>query len=259
MGVIGGGFVGGAVSRAFDLSVDLRIYDVNKKLATHSLGDTCNSEYIFICVPTPMGHNGECNTTIVDSVCDDIHKNSETNPICIIKSTVPVGTTTYLRNKYNLRLVFNPEFLTARNADIDYLTANRHVVGGRPEDVDEAAKLFEHRFPGKTFVKMNTEEAEAVKYIINCYLATKVIFFNEMKLGFCDKYDLDYDRVIGQVMSDGRIAHSHSQVPGHDGEYGFGGACFPKDLSAMITQIEKKGFDPKLLKACQEQNTELRK
>ncbi len=258
VGIIGGGFVGGAVARAFNLSVNLRIYDIQKRLATHSLEDTCNSEYVFICVPTPMGIKGECNTSIVDSVCADIYENSQNNPICLIKSTVPIGTTTYLRNKYNLRLLFNPEFLTERNADIDYLTANRNIVGGEPEDADKAAELFEHRFPGKSFIKMTSEESEAIKYIVNCFLATKVLFFNEIKLGLCDTYGLDYDRVIGQVMGDGRIAHSHTQVPGHDGKYGYGGTCFPKDINALIAQIEKKNFDPKLLKACWEQNTQIR-
>jgi UDPglucose 6-dehydrogenase len=125
--------------------------------------------------------------------------------------------------------------------------------------VDRAAQLFNHRFPGRTIVKLTAEEAESIKYIINCFLATKVIFFNEIRLGYCEKYGLDYDRVMGQVMGDGRIAYSHTQVPGHDGDFGFGGTCFPKDICALIDQMEKQGFDPKLLKAAWAQNLSLRK
>jgi UDPglucose 6-dehydrogenase len=260
VGVIGCGFVGGAVSRAFSPYTNIKVYDKRPEFCSHSLKEVCSSDFVFICVPTPMSVDGSCDISILESVCQDICKAGVMEKTVFIhKSTVPVGTTTMLGKKYGLKLIFSPEFLTARHADIDFLMANRNILGGNPEWVEKVSALFQHRFPNRPIIRMTAEEAEAVKYTVNCFLATVVIFFNEIKLGLCDKYGLDYSRVLGQVMSDGRIGYSHAQVPGIDGDCGFGGSCFPKDLNSLICQMEQKGFDPKLLKACWQQNLVVRK
>lgn len=260
LGIIGCGFVGGAVARAFNLHTDLRVFDLRPEVRTHDLEEVVKSDFVFMCLPTPMAEDGSCDTSILDGVCSQISLLSPSDETVFIhKSTCTIGTTTRLRKQFGLRLIFSPEFLTARNADIDFITANRNILGGCASDVEKVAELFEYRFPKRPIIKMTAEEAEAVKYSINCFLATKVMFFNELRLGICDKLGLDYDKVVGQMMADGRIAYSHSQVPGHDGDYGFGGACFPKDLCAFISQMESNGFDPKLLKAVWEQNVSIRK
>ena len=93
-------------------------------------------------------------------------------------------------------------------------------------DIDDDDDLI------NTFL-MDSESTEMIKYIANCFFAVKVSYFNEVKL-LCDKMDIDYDQVMGGVLSDGRIGVSHFEVPGHDGKPGFGGTCFPKDINSFI-------------------------
>ena len=104
---------------------------------------------------------------------------------------------------------------------------------------------------------MKSDESESVKYIANCFFATKVSFFNEIYT-LIESLGLDWHSIINGVMSDRRIGQSHFQVPGHDGDKGFGGTCFPKDINALIKTFEKNGLDPKLLKSAWDVNLDVR-
>ena len=180
--------------------------------------------------------------------------------IFVIKSTVPIGTTDNLCEKFNpLKIIHSPEFLTARSAAIDFITPSRNIVGGEEENGTlTIKKLYEERFPGVTCHVMKSKESEFVKYFANCFFATKVSFFNEMFL-LSDKLNLSWDKILGGVMSDGRIGISHYQVPGHDNDFGFGGTCFPKDINAFIETFEKFDIDPVILKAAWNRNLSVRK
>lgn len=259
IGVIGNGFVGGAIARGFSLTAEVKIYDKDPKRSAHSFEEVCNSEYIFLCLPTPMTHveGGKTDLRIVNSVCQQI-KNHGTEAILIIKSTVPIGTTENLRQEHGLKIIHNPEFLTARHADIDFITPARTILGGIESLTQPVAALFAERFPGNNILEMTSNESEAVKYIANCFFSVKVIYFNEVFLGLKEAFGLDWEKVMGGVLTDGRIGISHYDVPGHDGRYGFSGACFPKDICSLIFQLESVKFDPKLLKAAWEQNKEVR-
>jgi UDPglucose 6-dehydrogenase len=92
----------------------------------------------------------------------------------------------------------------------------------------------------------------------NCFFATKVSFMNEM-FQFCEAIGGDWDAAVEGFITDGRIGNSHIDVPGHDGDFGYGGKCFPKDINAMIKKSEDLGLDPKMLKASWEKNKEVRK
>ena len=105
---------------------------------------------------------------------------------------------------------------------------------------------------------MKSDESEMVKYIANCFFATKVSFFNEMYL-LCGKLNLDWDKMMMGVLSDGRIGTSHFQVPGHDGDMGFGGTCFPKDINSLISIMQDNGIDPVILQAAWDRNLSVRK
>ena len=97
-----------------------------------------------------------------------------------------------------------------------------------------------------------------IKYFTNCFLATKVSFANEI-YGICQKLELDYDKVIEYSLGDKRIGNSHLNVPGPDGDFGFGGHCFPKDLSAIIKLSEDLGSTNNLLKSVKKTNDKVRK
>ena len=104
---------------------------------------------------------------------------------------------------------------------------------------------------------MTSKESEFIKYFANCFFATKVSYFNEMAV-FAKAHNLDWENVIKGVMSDGRIGISHYQVPGHDGNPGFGGTRFPKDINALIKSFENICEEPLELKAAWERNLSVR-
>lgn len=258
LGVIGNGFVGGAIARGFALTADVRIFDKNPKKSIHTLTQVCQQDYVFLCLPTPMERvdGGKASLSIIRSVCKQIAQYA-LSPLVIIKSTVPIGTTDELRKEFGLQIIHNPEFLTARNADIDFLTPARTILGGDKDLTNKVAKIFADRFPGNNILEMTSRESEAVKYIANCFFTVKIMYFNEVFLGL-KSLGLDWNRVMEGVLTDGRIGISHCNVPGHDGKYGYGGSCFSKDICALIHQLEKTGFDPIMLKACWEHNKKIR-
>lgn len=266
IGVIGNGFVGNAVANGFSPFVvdGVRIYDIDPKRRTHGLVGTINSDFVFICLPTPMvdAEGGECNLSIIEEFFDMLKKDdlSGNNPIFIIKSTVPIGTTRKLQEKHSwLNIIHNPEFLTAANAKEDFLNADRTVLGGSCEQsLAKTKELYSEFFPDVPIHTMTSDESESVKYFANCFLATKVMFFNEMKV-LTESLGVDFDKIGEAVTADTRIADSHWKVPGPDGDYGFGGTCFPKDTNALIDTMEKNGMNPLVLKAVWEQNKNFRK
>jgi nucleotide sugar dehydrogenase len=264
VGVVGYGFVGSAVAKGFNLFAEIRVYDIDPRKATHEFEEVVNSDFVFVCLPTPMSsaEGGECDLSIMEGFFEKANTSVCKNPQCIfvIKSTVPIGTTEKLSKKYcNIAIVHNPEFLTARSALVDFITPARQIIGGRdPVTVGVVKTFLEGRFPGTPCYAMTSDESEMVKYMANTFFATKVIFFNEMRL-LTQVLGISWERILEGVLADGRIGKSHYQVPGHDGEKGYGGTCFPKDVNALISLMEEKGLDPKLLKAGWEQNLAIRK
>jgi len=264
IGIIGNGFVGGAVAYGFRDQKPL-IYDINPEVSTHSFEEVANCKYVFICLPTPMvcETGGEANTDIVEDCLEKLQYSRE--QVIMLKSTVPVGTTKKLAKKYCLRnLLHCPEFLTAANAKYDFVNADRTVIGSPylREGIEEkylemARELFLKVFPNIPVYTMTSCESEMVKYTANCFLATKVGFFN-MIFALGNKLGLDYNRVLEGVLSDPRIGKSHTAVPGPDGDYGFGGTCFPKDVNAMITTLQNNHISSYILESVWRDNMKFR-
>ena len=240
IGIIGNGFVGSAVEFGFSAQTNcdaiVRVYDKNPVKSVHTLDETVNkSDFIFVSVPTPSNLDGSMNVRILESALMDIQRVNKKKNIILIRSTILPGTTTKLQKKFKkLNLVFNPEFLTERSAKFDFINQSRFILGGRKRITARVAELFRWRFGDSiSIIETNFETAELIKYMNNCYFATKVSFMNEMKL-IADKSNVDWDLAVDGFVRDGRIGHSHLAVPGPDGRMGFGGSCFPKDIQAMI-------------------------
>ena len=270
IGVVGNGFVGGAVKFGFSPQVgcdaEVRVYDKNPDKSTHSLEETVNkSDFIFLSVPTPANEDGSINIDIITSALEDINEvhDGKDNAI-LIRSTVIPGTTWALQQKYpQLNILFNPEFLTERSANFDFINQSRFIVGNNGQQLNQMkseqfVELIKDRF-GDCVAVMETsyETAELIKYMNNCFFATKVSFMNEM-YQIAEKIDANWDEAVSGFVSDGRIGHSHLGVPGHDGKFGFGGSCFPKDIQAMIDFAEMFGLNPSVLKGAWEKNLEVR-
>jgi len=256
IGIIGQGYVGTAIKLGFEQHYNVLTYDkFDLGKSTHSkISDLVEeTKVIFVCVPTPMRKDGTCYTGIVEEVIREINESADDH-IIVIKSTIPPGTTDRINQEYtHSTVIFNPEFLTEQNFLEDFRNQKRIILGGDRKGTNKLRQIYSKVFPNATIVKTGAKHAEMVKYFTNCFLATKVSFANEM-YNVCQQLDLDYDKVVEYAIYDERLGKSHWAVPGPDGDFGYGGHCFPKDLSAIINSFETYG----LLEAVEEVNNQVR-
>ena len=266
IGIIGFGFVGSSAAYGFSAQTGfdqakIRIYDKDPSKSTHSMEEVLgNSDFIFLSVPTPSNVDGSINVSILHNVLEQIDDHgTKEGCIVLVRSTIVPGTTRSFEEKYrNITFVFNPEFLTERSAKFDFINQARFILGGDPKNTNKVAELFRIRFGSSTpTIETNFETAEFIKYMNNCYFATKVSFMNEMKL-IADKSGVEWQTAVDGFVRDGRVGHSHLSVPGPDGRYGFGGSCFPKDIQALIKHSESVDVNSCVLKGAWETNLNVR-
>ena len=254
IGIIGNGFVGEAQAFAFSPVSDIRIYDTESIKSTHTLKQTHDSDFVFVCVPTPMYNDGNQNLEFVE----EVFKHANSKPIYILKSTVLPGTTDKLNKTYGqFKIVFSPEFLTERTSKLDMLTQNRIIIGGNKIWTKQVRKIYELRFKNKNIIETDSKTSELIKYMNNTFFATKVSIMNEFKL-VCDKIGANWEDALNGFASDGRIGDSHLHVPGPDGQLGYGGKCFPKDVCALLNFAKDMGIKLNSIAGGWETNTNVR-
>jgi len=243
IGIIGVGFVGGALRRYLEArGVKLFLFDKYKKIGSPE--EVNKAEIIFICVPTPYSLKIGFDLRAVESAVAIL----ASPKVIVIKSSVIPGTTEYLQKKYpEHKFLFNPEFLRENFANYDMLHPDRQLVGFTGKS-RKFAKIILGFLPKAKFAKsMPALEAEIVKYMANSFLAMRVVFANEF-YDICKKMGADYNQVKQAVGFDPRIGHSHFDVT-HDGYRGYGGSCFPKDVNAIIQLASSKKLKAELLTA----------
>ena len=230
--IIGHGFVGKAIDYAFQYNVQKQIID--PKIGVNLSDVTLNSDVTFVCVPTPMHKNGQCDISIISEVIKQIKQRR--SGLIVIKSTVPPDKIENLfRGTAISRMVYNPEFLTERNANEDILNPSMHIFGGDNNATERLEKIYNEYSickPCQVF-HVSATDASFIKYGINTFLATKLTWFNEL-YDTVNNFGGNFGKIANAIGSDPRIGHSHTRVPGFDNRRGFGGACFPKDVSAFI-------------------------
>ena len=257
IGIIGQGFVGNAVYQKFKNFFAIKTYDLNKSLSNSTKNKVYSCDVIFICLPTPMAKDGSCHVGIVEDCIGEINKTNESK-ILIVKSTVSPNSTKKWNEKFkNVDVIFNPEFLTEANAVKDYENQSRIILGGPREATTKVKPLFVKVFPNADVIKTDSTYAEMVKYLTNCFLSTKVSFANEM-FQLCKVLKVDYDKVIEYATYDDRLGKSHWAVPGPDGDFGYGGHCFPKDVKALINVCDNLDTDSTMLTATDSKNNKVR-
>lgn len=203
-------------------------------------------DFAVICVPTPQGDDGSADLSMLHEALDQL---PEGKP-ALVRSTIPPGTTAKLAEE---RLAVHvPEFMYENgeglwpgSVDVPFV-----VLGGAPE----AREFFLPALPDAVY-QCSGLEAELIKYTANTYLATKVTFVNEIA-GICEALGANWEHVRRGWLRDPRAGISHTEVipPG-----GFGGKCFPKDLSALIKTSGDAGYDPGFLRSVQDANSKFRK
>ena len=242
--------------------IELVIYDIDPDLCSPpglTIEKMNDCDVIFISVPTPMQENGECFLGIVKTVMQQL-EDSNYQGLKVLRSTVPPGTSD------TLGCHFMPEFLTEKNFEEDFRNNKLWIFGLCPDKDTEADKRVlsnlidlshqnERITSGRTLF-LTTKEAEMTKMFRNTFLATKVALCNEFAQ-YCALRDIDYENVRAAATDDDRIGGSHSVVPGPDGRKGFGGTCFPKDISSMIHEMTTTGMKPYILKAALTRNLEV--
>jgi UDPglucose 6-dehydrogenase len=289
--IIGVGFLGGSIANTLIKNKEnFNAYDITDydKIKCHgkfnyfrSLSNLVENSEVndktniyFICVPTPSGVNGECDTSIVESVVEDLSKLINKYSIIIVKSTVSPGTTRRLNGLYSneiLDVVFCPEFLKENFANDDMYNADFSLFGtnGNEELNSTLKKLFENviyrhkrlnffeKVCGKAEFKTifgKFEEMELFKYTVNTFLATKIIFFNEIH-EVCEGLDLDYQKLKTLFPLEPRIGSYGIDVPGPGNDfYGFFLKCLPKEVKAMRKVQENLGLSSELMACVDKRN-----
>lgn len=262
LGIIGHGFVGTAVDNGFDKNVDKFIVDINKNNNTIQDLVKFDPSLVFVCLPTPQQETHEdVDISIVRDVLINLNENSYKG-IVVIKSTItPQHLVNFKKQFNNLKLIYNPEFLTEANSLQDFIDPNMQILGGKWKDCEAVEKAYIRHSSVKvvpTF-KVDLITASLIKYTINSWLATKVIFFNELR----DLFDASsshssWSQFTDMLTRDPRIGDSHLKVPGPDGKKGFGGHCFPKDTNALLYYAKLKGIDLSILKQAIKKNKNIR-
>jgi len=271
IGVIGRGFVGGSIEKFVNehhgysvLSYDVK--DEHRDMNTTYDRMVRECDFIYVCVPTPMDSDGKCYTEIVRlclKLLSFYARERRRQTVVLIKSTMVPETSVKLQEDFpNLVIVTNPEFLTERTAYEDLVNADYHVLGVGdfiPANVYIRLRQF-HKdlWPNSTINFMSNTEAEMVKYMTNSFYSYKVTFANHM-YQLCQAMGLDYEQFIkGAINSDPRLGELHWNVPGPDGQLGFGGKCFPKDFNGMIKLFERNDVECDILKSVWEYNLKIR-
>lgn len=213
------------------------------------------SEVIFIAVGTPPRPNGEADLSFVENVASTIAKEINAYKLIVEKSTVPVQTGEWIhqtisrhaRKGAQFDVASNPEFLREGTAVHDFMNPDRIILGVQSEKAKEIlTRLYQ---PLKSeIVITDIKSAEIIKHASNSFLATKISFMNAIS-NICEATKADVEKVALGMGLDKRIGRSFLNAG-----IGFGGFCFPKDLSAFVRISEKLGYDFQLLKAVEKIN-----
>ena len=264
IGIIGWGFVGKATGRGLAKNKKNKIFWYDKFLKSpNTIKDVVEkSEFIFVCVPTPLykDYSG-VSQDIINSVVGEIASLiAGTKKILIIKSTSLPGTTKDFSKKYpKVLLANNPEFLTQDDAQKDFLNPSRTIIGAKNKSVSmRIKKLYQGILPkNQPYFLTDTTSAEMAKYMSNLMLASKILLANEFYF-LSKKTGANYESVRKMVEADSRIG-TFLKVPGWDGDFGFGKACFPKDMVGLLSFAKEKKVDMSALNAIWKKNLKIRK
>lgn len=238
IGIIGNGVVGSTVGRWFlRRGHEVASYDSDPSKSGSTFDEASSADWIFVCVnlldnatswPTRAGLKALVSQLV------------SPNPI-VIKTTIFPGTTDYLIEETTRRVMYSPEFLTEKEPWEDFTNPSLQVVGARESDVEAASELIEllpsvYNSSRKTRCDLvSPRQAELLKHVLNCWLATKVSFFNQLYDALGEEND--YYAVIEQLALDPRVGATHMD-PFQDGYRGWGGKCFTKDVPAFYLLSE---------------------
>jgi nucleotide sugar dehydrogenase len=257
--IIGYGFVGKALEFGLKNNIEISLIDPNLGSNISEL-KSFEPNVVFICVPTPMNKDGSQDLSILEDVSNQL-KQLSLSALIVLKSTVLPSYVDTLDELFS-DLVYNPEFLRERSANKDFINSELIIFGGSKKNTISLENFYNNHTNcvNNSYKHTDLISASLIKYSINTFLSTKVIFFNELYNLFNKSGSKDtWENFINIISIDSRIGNSHMQVPGPDGKLGFGGPCFPKDSNAFYSYSEKIEEPLKLLKETISINNQIRK
>ena len=239
IGIIGLGIVGNSIENFFKNKNEYNLFCYDKYKKINNINIILNTNYLFLCLPTPFDEEiNEYNKKEVHNVCEFLSKNNYKG-IIFFKSTVEPNTTNNLYLKYKLNIYHNPEFLSQKTANIDFINQNHIVIGyNENKNLDTVNNFYKNLFPNANISLVKSEESELMKLTCNNFYAVKIQFFNKI-YDLCNKINCDYNVVKNLVLKNNWINRMHTDVPGSDGKLSYGGACFPKDTNALNNFMKK--------------------
>lgn len=263
IGIVGYGFVGKAMEYTFEHNAKFSIVD--PKYYTTTLEELASqSTLIFVCLPAPTLEDNTVDYSLISSTFTELSALNYTG-LVVVKSTLPPAAVEDLTT-YGLRYIYSPEFLREKSWREDALEPDMIVVAGDFFDCDELENIYEKHSHIKNknrhiFTQVDYKEASLIKYSINTFLASKVVFMNQLYQLYTDIYGKEprpdaWHYFTSVISSDRRFGKSHLAVPGPDCKFGYGGTCFPKDVKGFLG-VDKYGR-LSVLKEVELANTKLR-
>ena len=244
VGIIGLGFVGGAILKSFSLkNIDVEGYDKFKNGGVGSFKNMLNKKILFLCLPTLFDKSkNSYNKDSINEICEKLNNNKFTG-IIIIKSTIEPETTKNLFKKYStLKFIHNPEFLSSRTAFDDFHYKQKHIVLGKgpnisDKDCEPVIHLYKNNYPDSEISICSSIESESMKIFCNSFYASKIQILTEYFL-LCQKNGSNFYNIMKLMLKNGWINSMHTNIPGPDGIISYGGNCFPKDTNALLQYMK---------------------
>jgi UDPglucose 6-dehydrogenase len=277
--IIGYGYVGGAVGHLCEKNkITYNVCDTQEKtgsfeyftsniekLIRYSESEN-NINYYFIAVPTPSNDDGSCNTSIIRNILTKLNNTVKETTRVIIKSTLVPGTCKQFHEEFkNIDIILSPEFLREATYKDDMYNAEFVLVGLPPDtnmtDYSDILSMFRELYVHHRDIDIymkSYEECELFKYTLNVHLAVKIWYFNEI-YEISEKLGVDYDKLKILFNLDKRIGEYGTRVPGHDGKFGYGLSCLPKETRGMMKLQEQLGLDNQVLKEIIKRNNYFRR
>ncbi len=280
IGIIGYGTVGKAIFNGFRKHVQAHIFDplyaTQPKEPFKSSAEEVwrASDFTFVAVPTPQKLSGyelggpfnasklDATIALIAPLLDEKVPGQAEKILVLVSTTLPSKIRTFLETYPRLNLVVLPEFLTEKNAEQEFMAPVFRIIGGKLAHARAVNDLFENYSSCASCDRVGYCDAIAaafIKYMINSYLTMKVSFLNQ----FYDLFQLGgsgstWEHVSELFHFDARMGNSHKDIPGHDGDRGWGGKCLPKDVNAIMRDATEQGCSLKLLEEAWEYNLSIR-
>jgi UDPglucose 6-dehydrogenase len=274
IGYIGYGFVGKACHKAFEHNSEAIIIDPKHSETTWDEFALYRPRLTFVSINAPTLDDGSVDASVIYTIFQQL-ADIKYDGLVVLKSTLPPNIVCDLYDKFAidgtmsksgfLRYIYSPEFLREAQWEKDAISPALMILAGNFHDCKELEMMYKNHSHIPQYCRFfltNYDEAALAKYTINAFLAMKVTFMNQIYQVYADGQEGKephpemWKAFTDMLSADLRFGSSHLNVPGPDGQYGYGGTCFPKDMKAFIGYDKNERLS--LLREVEEANTKIR-